>query len=86
MFDGAPSKGYNKEKSLRMRRKKQTDRGAAMRHTIDERLIRVTPSERQLRVQEMGFYDEEGNLLEEYVIRDVDWIQKMMDEAGKEGT
>ena len=27
-----------------------------MRHTIDERLVSVTPSERQLRIQQMGFY------------------------------
>ena len=33
---------------------------------------------------ELGYYDEEGNLLKRYVIRDIDWIREQMEKAGKE--
>lgn len=57
--------------------------GSSAQVVADEKSIDIN-REIKKKMQEMGFYDEEGNLLEEYVIRDVDWIQKMMDEAGKE--
>lgn len=57
--------------------------GASAQVVADEKSIDIN-REITKKMQEMGFYDEEGNLLETYVIRDVDWIQAQMDAAGKE--
>ena len=37
------------------------------------------------KMQELGYYDQDGNLIKSYTIHDVDWIQEQMDKAGKEG-
>lgn len=58
--------------------------GSSAQVVADEKSIDIN-REITKKMQEMGFYDEEGNLLETYVIRDVDWIQAQMDKAGKEG-
>ena len=36
-------------------------------------------------MQEFGFYDEEGNRLKDYVIRDYDWIRQQKDLAKAKG-
>ena len=36
-------------------------------------------------MQELGSYDDEGNMIKSYIIRDADWIQEQMDKAKKGG-
>ena len=36
-------------------------------------------------MQELGYYDQDGNQLQDYVIRDYDWIQRQMDQAMEKG-
>lgn len=58
--------------------------GESAQVVADEKSIDINREIRK-KMQEMGFYDEDGNLLKEYVIRDVDWIREQMDAARKEG-
>lgn len=58
--------------------------GSSAQVVTDEKSIDIN-REIKRKMQEMGFYDEEGNLLERYVIRDVDWIQAQMDAAAEGG-
>ena len=58
--------------------------GSSAQVVADEKSIDIN-REIAKKMKEMGFYDEEGNLLKTYIIRDVDWIQAQMDKAGKEG-
>lgn len=57
--------------------------GESAQVVADEKSIDINREIRR-KMQEMGFYGENGNMLKEYVIRDVDWIQEQMDAAGKE--
>lgn len=57
--------------------------GSSAQVVADEKSIDINREIRK-KMQEMGFYDKDGNLLKPYVIRDVDWIQEQMDRAGKE--
>ena len=58
--------------------------GTSAQVAADEKVIAINREIRK-KMQELGFYDDEGNALRTYVIRDVDWIQEQMDRAGKEG-
>lgn len=58
--------------------------GTSAQVAADEKCIDINREIRK-KMQELGFYDEAGNLLKPYVIRDVDWIQEQMDAARKEG-
>ena len=58
--------------------------GTSAQVAADEKCIDINREIRK-KMQELGFYDEAGNLLKPYVIRDVDWIQEQMDAAREEG-
>jgi ABC-type glycerol-3-phosphate transport system substrate-binding protein len=47
--------------------------GVSAQVAIDEKVIDIN-REIKKKMKELGYYDEEGNLLKPYVIRDVDWI------------
>ncbi len=57
--------------------------GTSAQVAADEKVIAIN-REITKKMKELGYYDENGNSLKEYVIRDVDWIQEQMDRA-KEG-
>ena len=57
--------------------------GTSAQVAADEKVIAINREIRK-KMQELGYYDEAGNRLKSYVIRDVDWIQEQMDRA-KEG-
>lgn len=57
--------------------------GTSAQVAADEKVIAINREIRK-KMQELGYYDGNGNRLKEYVIRDVDWIQEQMDRA-KEG-
>lgn len=57
-----------------------TFEGTPVRVAIDREVI-VINREIKRKLVEFGYLDSEGNVLKEYTIRDVDWIQMKMDEA-----
>jgi ABC-type glycerol-3-phosphate transport system substrate-binding protein len=57
--------------------------GVSAQVAIDEKVIDIN-REIKKKMKELGYYDEEGNLLKSYVIRDVDWIISQTEKA-KEG-
>ena len=50
----------------------------------DERVIEINREIRR-KMREFGYYDQDGNQLKPYVIRDYDWIQRQKDQAVKQG-
>ena len=58
--------------------------GTSAQVAADEKVIAIN-REIKKKMQELGFYDEEGNMLKPYVIRDVDWIREQMDKAVRGG-
>lgn len=58
--------------------------GTSAQVAADEKVIAIN-REITKKMKELGYYDEAGNCLKEYVIRDVDWIQEQMDRAGEGG-
>lgn len=54
--------------------------GTSAQVAADEKVIAINREIRK-KMQELGYYDESGNRLKDYVIRDVDWIQEQMDRA-----
>ncbi len=56
--------------------------GTATRVAIDRQII-IINREITRKMIEFGFIDEKGNVLKTYIIRDVDWVKKQMDEARK---
>lgn len=58
--------------------------GTSAQVAADEKVIAINREIRK-KMQELGYYDESGNRLKDYVIRDVDWIQEQMDRAKKGG-
>jgi ABC-type glycerol-3-phosphate transport system substrate-binding protein len=58
--------------------------GTSAQVAIDEKVI---PINREIRkkMNELGYYDEAGNLLKPYVIRDVEWIEEQVEKARQEG-
>ena len=57
--------------------------GTSAQVAVDEKVIAIN-REIKKKMTELNYYDEDGNLLTPYVLRDIDWIQEMM-ERGKEG-
>ena len=58
--------------------------GRSAQVAADERVIEINREIRR-KMQEFGYYDEEGVKLKDYVIRDYDWIQLQKDKASKKG-
>lgn len=58
-------------------------KGISAQVAVDEKSIAINREIRK-KMSELGFYDEEGNLLKSYVIHDIDWIKEQMEKAGKE--
>lgn len=54
--------------------------GTSAQVAADEKVIAINREIRK-KMQELGYYDEYGNCLKDYVIRDVEWIQEQMDRA-----
>lgn len=57
--------------------------GVSAQVAVDEKTIAIN-REIKKKMKELGFYDEEGNLIKSYAIRDVDWITEQIERA-KEG-
>jgi hypothetical protein len=57
--------------------------GTSAQVVIDEKVIDIN-REIRIKMKELGYYDEEGNLLKPYVIRDVDWIVEQIEKAKQE--
>lgn len=58
-------------------------KGHSAQVAVDEKSIAINREIRK-KMNELGFYDEEGNLLKNYVIHDIDWIKEQMEKAGEE--
>lgn len=58
--------------------------GTSAQVAVDESVLEVN-KEIKRKMQEFGFYDEEGNQIKDYVIRGKDWIQEQQDKAKAEG-
>ncbi len=58
--------------------------GTSAQVAADEKVIAIN-REITKKMKELGYYDENGNCLKEYVIRDIDWIQQQMDSAKRGG-
>ncbi len=57
--------------------------GTSAQVAADEKVIAINREIRK-KMQELGYYDEAGNRLKSYVIRDIDWIQEQMDHGKRE--
>lgn len=57
--------------------------GTSAQVAADEKVIDINREIRK-KMTELGYYDEDGNLLKKYVVRDIDWIQEQMNNAGNE--
>jgi len=57
--------------------------GTSAQVAVDEKTIDIN-REIKKKMTELGFYDEAGNLIQPFVIRDIDWIREQMEAAGKE--
>ncbi len=57
--------------------------GESAQVAADEKVIEIN-REIKKKMKELGFYDEAGNMLKPYVIRDIDWIRANIEKAGKE--
>lgn len=51
--------------------------GTSAQVAVDEKSVAIN-REIKKKMTELGYYDEEGNLLKPYIIRDVDWIKEQM--------
>ena len=60
------------------------NKGKSAQVASDERVIEINREIRR-KMQEFGYYDQEGNQLQPYVIRDYDWIQQQKDQAIRQG-
>jgi ABC-type glycerol-3-phosphate transport system substrate-binding protein len=58
--------------------------GTSAQVSIDERVIPIN-REIKKKMSELGYYDDQGNLLKSYVIRDYDWIAEQVEKAGQKG-
>ena len=58
--------------------------GKSAQVAADEKVIEINREIRR-KMQELGYYDQDGNMLQDYVIRDYDWIQRQMDQAMEKG-
>ncbi len=71
---------YLVERSLSDIWNKMISDGTSAQVAIDEQTIPIN-REIKKKMQELGFMDEDGNLLKTYVIHDVDWIEGKINEA-----
>ena len=60
------------------------NKGKSAQVASDERVIEINREIRR-KMREFGYYDQDGNQLKPYVIRDYDWIQQQKDQAKKQG-
>jgi ABC-type glycerol-3-phosphate transport system substrate-binding protein len=74
---------YLVERSLSDIWNAMVNEGATAQVGIDEQVIAVN-REIKKKMKELGYYDEKGNLLKPYVIRDVDWIEEQIEKANQE--
>lgn len=51
---------------------------------VDEKVIAIN-REIKKKMNELGFYDDDGNVIKSYVIRDIDWIEEQIKSAKKGG-
>jgi glycerol kinase len=58
--------------------------GKSAQVAVDERVIEVN-REIKKKMAELGYYDKNGNLLQPYVIRDIDWIMEQIEKAKQKG-
>ena len=58
--------------------------GKSAQVAADEKVIEINREIRR-KMQEFGYYDQDGRPLKAYVIRDYDWIQRQKDEAAGKG-
>jgi ABC-type glycerol-3-phosphate transport system substrate-binding protein len=58
--------------------------GTSAQVAIDEKVIDIN-REIKKKMNELGYYDKQGNLLKPYVIRDYDWIAEQVEKAKQEG-
>ena len=68
------------ERSLSDIWNKMISEGTSAQVAIDEQTIPIN-REIKKKMQELGFMDENGKLLQSYVIRDVDWIEEQIKNA-----
>ncbi len=57
--------------------------GTSAQVAVDEKTIDIN-REIKKKMTELGYYDEAGNQIKDFVIRDIDWIREQMEKAGKE--
>ena len=74
---------YLVERSLSDIWNKMISEGTSAQVAIDEQTIPIN-REIKKKMQELGFMDENGNLTETYVIRDVDWIEEQIENARRQ--
>jgi ABC-type glycerol-3-phosphate transport system substrate-binding protein len=58
--------------------------GTSAQVAIDDKVIEIN-REIRIKMNELGYYDKNGNLLRSYVIRDYDWIMEQTEKAKQEG-
>lgn len=71
---------YMLERSISDIWNKMINDGITAQVAIDEQVIKIN-REINRKMKELGYFDSEGNLVDSYVIRDVDWIIEQMDKA-----
>ena len=59
--------------------------GTSAQVAVDEKTIDIN-REIKKKMTELGYYNESGDLVEPFVIRDIDWIKEQMERDGKEAT
>ena len=74
---------YMLERSLSDIWNSMVNDGVSAQVAIDEKVIEIN-REIKKKMKELGYYDEEGNLLKSYEIRDVDWIIEQTEKAKQE--
>lgn len=75
---------YLVERSISDAWNAMVNEGKTAQVAVDERVVAVNREIRK-KMTELGFYDKEGNLLQNYVIRDVDWIIEQIERAKQKG-
>lgn len=75
---------YLVERSISDAWNAMVNEGKTAQVAVDERVVAVNREIRK-KMTELGFYDKDGNLLQPYVIRDVDWIVEQIENAKQKG-
>ncbi|HHT97004.1 MAG TPA: extracellular solute-binding protein, partial [Clostridiales bacterium] len=74
---------YILERSISDIWNEMVNEGESAQVAIDEKVIAINREIRK-KMQEIGYYDENGNLIKPYVIRDIDWIEEQIYKAKQE--